>query len=73
MKKIITKINESFTLRGKAYICKQPVDNLWISCSKCIFYKKNRPLDAYPCKLDTYYAHIVQKCCGTGGVYESYN
>lgn len=74
MKKIITRINESFTLRGKVYICKQPVSDLWIPCSQCIFYKKNTPsIDVCPCKLDAYYAHIVQKCCGSGGVYEPYH
>lgn len=74
MNQIITKVNTPFTLRGRMYICKQPANHVWIPCNRCIFYKKNiKKRGEFACKLDIYYNHNIGKCCGLGGVYESYN
>lgn len=77
MRKVITKIGEPFTLRGRRYICNPtPTPGMFISCIECIFYKEKRFLKGKltsPCSLEAYYDRIVRKCCGSGGVYESYN
>ena len=77
MRKVITKIGEPFTLRGRTYICKPtPTPGMFISCTECIFFKEKRFCKGNlisPCSLEAYYDRIVRKCCGSGGVYESYN
>lgn len=77
MRKLITRIGEPFTLRGRTYICNPtPTPETFISCIECIFYKERRFLNGKitsPCSLEVYYDKIVRKCCGSGGVYESYN
>ena len=75
MRKIITRVGEPFTLRGRTYIC-NCLPGAFLSCDECIFYKTNRRVNGVyvsPCGLDAYYSRVVSKCCGTGGVYESYN
>lgn len=77
MSKIITKIGEPFTLRGRTYICNPtPAPEVFISCIECIFYNEKKFLNGKlksPCSLEANYNEVVKKCCGSGGVYESYN